>query len=141
MNAAINFGKKQCSGSTIFSFARQRGFISLSQPAKLGDSIYRTKSAKISSHNAFGTFPDWVDGPKQAPSAENERLSLVNGELSNELKQLSDDILNLNVVDMSILMEIVQVKLCFSDVYSVFDSSITTLLMDDVNFLTRSLSK
>ena len=111
MNAAINFGKKQCSGSTIFSFARQRGFISLSQPAKLGDSIYRTKSDKVSSRNAFGSLtPDWVDGPRQAPSAENERLSLVNGELSNELKQLTDDILNLNKVDMTILMEIVQVK-------------------------------
>ena len=112
MNAAINFGKKQCSRSTIFSFARQRGFISLSQPAKIGEGIYRSKSAKTSAGNAFRSFStEEQTVTKRAPSAENERLSLVDGELSKELKQLSDDILNLNSVDMTLLLEIVQVKL------------------------------
>jgi hypothetical protein len=112
MNAAINVGKKQCSGSTIFSFARQRCFISLSQPAKLREGIYRSKSAKTSAHNALRSFStEEKTVTKRAPSAENERLSLVDGELSKELKQLSDDILNLNSVDMTLLLEIVQVKM------------------------------
>ena len=111
MNAAINFGKGQCSRSTFFSFARQRGFISISKPAKLGESICRKELVKISARNTFRTFStEGSSAAKQAPSALNERLSLVDGELPNELKQLSDDILNLNAVDMTILLEIVQVQ-------------------------------
>ena len=116
MNAAINFGKKQCSGSAIFSFARQRGFISLSQSAKLGQSICKTISVQTSACNTFRNFSTEVSPvTKMAPSASNERLSLVDGELSKELKQLSDDILNLNAVDVTILLEIVQVIAAFCD--------------------------
>ena len=39
----------------------------------------------------------------------NERESLIDGTPSAEIKQLSDDILNLNTLDMSILVEIIQV--------------------------------
>lgn len=43
------------------------------------------------------------------PRKNVERDSLIHGPVSPEIKQLTEDILNLNVIDFDILIEIVQV--------------------------------
>ena len=100
------FLKQQCTGT---SFVTKRSFISLIQIAQERhlSCSHRFEDVKTAT---FMQRKNFSDGPTQAqPTVTNERESLVHGTPSAEIKQLSDDILNLNTLDMSLLVEIIQV--------------------------------
>lgn len=108
MNASRIFVQAQCRGS--LSFSARRSFITLSHLAKQERSICKAESINIV-YNYQRKFSSTNTSEKTSPAQiSDERQSLVDGEPSKELKQLSDDILNLNWVDMSILLEILQVR-------------------------------
>lgn len=97
MNASRLFLRKQCSGAS--SVGIKNTFVSVSQIVKQERLICRTNSVLVDCQRKFSS----------AEKPSNERKSLVHGEPSKEIKQLSDEILNLNAIDMNILLEILQV--------------------------------
>jgi hypothetical protein len=104
MNASRIFVQAQCRAS---HFSARRSFITFSHLAKQERSICKAESINI----AYNFQRKFSSTEKTSPpEISNERQSLIDGEPSKELKQLSEDILNLNWIDMSILLEILQVR-------------------------------
>ena len=106
MQASRGLLRKQCGRST---FMTKRSFIAhfpLSQDRHLSCNccFKGAVPANVLQTRRFSDKPT----PLQSPNS-NERESLIDGAPSAEIKQLSDDILNLNTLDMSILVEIIQV--------------------------------
>ena len=82
----------------------KKSFVSVSQLVKQERLISSANSVMFNCQRKFSS----VD---PSSTASNERQSLVHGKPSKEVQQLSDDILNLNGIDMHILLEIIQVSL------------------------------
>jgi hypothetical protein len=94
-----------CRGSQ--SFSARRSLITFSHLAKQNRSICKAESINI----VYNFQRKFSSNEKTSPAQiSNERQSLIDGEPSKELKQLSEDILNLNWIDMSILLDILQVS-------------------------------
>ena len=102
MQVSKSVAKKQCTGS----FAAKRCLITFTAPQRHISSDYKVKDTKITTLFQRRQFSD---SPSPSEPSSNERDSLINGTPSPEIKQLADDILNLNTIDMTILIEIVQV--------------------------------